>query len=132
MTRALCCALVCSASASAHAVHAQASLPGTAWQATVRIPQPTTVVFQFGRDTVRMFHQASRSVIETMVYTTKANHFTLRKVSGASPCDTQGVGTYAFRIDNDHLFLTLVADACDGRSDAFTQEPIQKVPWPAP
>jgi hypothetical protein len=132
MTPALWCALVFSSTATAQAVHAQASLPGTAWQATVRIPQPTTVVFQFGRDTVRMFHQASRSVIETMVYTTTATHFTLRKVSGVSPCDTKGLGTYAFRIDNDHLLLTLVSDDCDGRSDAFTQEPIQKVTWPAP
>ena len=79
-----------------------------------------------------MFHQASRRVIETMVYTTTASHFTLRKVSGVSPCDTQVLGTYAFRIDNDQLFLTLVSDVCDSRSDAFTQEPIQKVTWSAP
>ncbi len=119
---------------SARALGAQAQHPlaGTAWQATVRIPHPTAVVFQFQRDTVRMFDQASRAVLETMVYSTKAKQFTWRKVSGNSPCDTQTLGTYAYRINKDQLLLTVVSESCEGRIDAFTGEPLKKVVWPAP
>jgi hypothetical protein len=112
--------------------YAQQTLAGTAWQGIARVPERTAVVFQFKQDTVRMFDQASRAVLETMVYATHAHQFTWRKVSGGSPCDAQTPGTYAYRIEKARLFLTLVTDACDARSGAFDQEPLQKVLWPAP
>jgi hypothetical protein len=118
-------------STSALEAYAQQSLVGTAWQGTARVPARTVVVFQFQQDTVRMFDQASRAVLETMVYATKAHQVTWRKVSGGSPCDPTIPGTYAYRIEKDRLFLTLVADACDARSGAFDREPFQKVLWPA-
>jgi hypothetical protein len=119
-------------STSTLTAYAQQSLAGTAWQGITRVPERTAVVFQFKRDTVRMFDQASRAVLETMVYSTNAHQFTWRKVSGGSPCDTKVPGTYAYRIDKDRLFLTLVSDACEGRSGAFDGEPFKKVVWPAP
>jgi hypothetical protein len=118
-------------SASALGAQAQHSLAGTAWQGTALVPERTAVVFQFKRDTVYMYEQASRAVLETMVYSTNAQQLTWRKVSGGSPCDPKVSGTYAYRIDKDRIFLTLVSDACDARR-VLNGESFKKVIWPTP
>lgn len=118
--------------ANARGAHAQAALAGTAWQGMARVPDRVAVVFQFQRDTVRMYDQVSRALLETMVYSSTAHQLTWRKVSGGSPCETNTPGTYAYRIDKDRLFLTLVTDACSSRSGSFEAEPFKKMTWPAP
>ena len=51
-------------------------LAGTAWQGTMRVPTPMTVVLQFRKDSLLLIEPTSREVIEIMVYTTQGNQWT--------------------------------------------------------
>jgi hypothetical protein len=112
--------------------YAQTSLAGTAWQATVNIPDPTPVVFYFKQDTLLLLDPVSKYVYETMTYKHDGKQVTWQKVSGNSPCDTEGTGIYAYQIKKEQLLVRLVADPCPARSGAFTGKPLTKIVWPTP
>ena len=110
--------------------HAQQPLAGTAWQGTIYAPDLTEVVFQFKRDTLIVFNQASKSAIETMRYAQKGNQLTWNKISGDSPCDPSITGTYVYLVTDGRLAITAVKDECAERRQALTGVPMKKTDWP--
>lgn len=108
-------------------VQAQNQLAGTAWQGTIMVAQPATVVFEFKADTVTMSLVPSRQLLETMTYTATDSTFTWKKVSGGSPCDTQTPGTLGYKIKDDEITFTLISDACAARANAGIGEPFRKI-----
>ncbi len=111
---------------------AQQVLAGTAWQGIANVPNPTEVVFQFKQDTILLFEQASKQVIERMRYSQKGNQWTWYKLSGNSPCSEQTPGTYAYKIQQDELAITVLQDDCPERTGALTGKPLKRITWPAP
>jgi hypothetical protein len=109
---------------------AQQSLAGTAWQGVANVPDPTEVVFQFKQDTLLLFEQASKRVIERMRYSQKGNQWTWYKLSGNSPCSEQTPGTYTYKIQQDELTITLLEDDCPERTGALPGKPLKKITWP--
>lgn len=107
--------------------YAQQLLAGTAWQGTVRMGRPTEIIFQFKQDTLLMLQAENKRVLETMRYAQLGNQWMWQKLSGGSPCEPRTVGTYKFLILEDKMMLTLVEDACPGRSGALMGAPFRRV-----
>lgn len=122
--------------ASLSGAQAQNSLANTAWQGTaVQLYWVMDVVLQFDKDTIRMYSVPDNvlpetKLLETMTYTTKGDTLTWKKASGSSPCDEQTPGTWRYTIRNNEMTLNRVDDACEGRSNAFTDKPFKKVAVP--
>lgn len=117
---------------AAVALRAQAQNPlaGTAWQGQAYAPNEVTIILHFKADSVSMFIVPEMILGETMAYTVKADTLTLRKISGNSPCDTQGIGTLQFTIRNDDMTLKSLADDCPARKVAWGEKPFRKVAVP--
>jgi len=113
-------------------LHAQAQNPlaGTAWQGQAYVPDEMTIILHFKADSVSMFITPDMILGETMAYTVKADTLTLRKISGNSPCDTQGKGTFLFTLKNDDVTLKSLADDCPARQVAWSDKPFRKVAIP--
>ena len=91
-------------------------LKDTKWSATLNIPAPVFVIFEYSDSKVEMF--VDDMVLESMSYTLKGDILFFKKISGGSPChvSTDEGGTYKFRIDGDKMKLELISDKCDARS----------------
>ena len=113
-----------------HPAQAQNPLTGTAWQGQAYIPDEETIILYFKADSVSMFIAPHMILGETMVYTVKADTLTLRKISGNSPCDTQGTGTLQFKIEKDEMTVKSLSDDCRARKVAWIDKPFQKVAIP--
>jgi len=99
--------------------YANAQLTNTKWKVTLNIPDPTEVIFDFRTDTVEALAAESSESIETMLYTVKDTVLTLQKITGGSECDDTVIGKYKFEMKDDGMYVTLIDDACDDRSNAL-------------
>jgi len=93
-------------------------LTNTEWKGTANIPVAVEVNFKFGTDSVDLVYQGN--VVEKMKFGfTNLGELTLLKLEGNSPCNSQDVGIYKYKIDKDVLTLTSVNDKCEDRKTAF-------------
>jgi len=93
-------------------------LANTEWKGTANIPVPVEVNFKFGTDSVDLVYQGN--VVEKMKYGfTSQGELTLLKLAGNSPCNSQDVGIYKYKIDKDVLTLTSINEKCEDRKTAF-------------
>ncbi|GAB3642551.1 hypothetical protein [Spirosoma arcticum] len=122
--------LLLGGAASLSGVHAQNSLANTAWQGQANVPDEATIILHFKADSAYMYIYPDMYLGETMVYTAKADTLTLRKTSGNSPCDTQGIGTLQFALKNDTMILRPITDDCRDRKAAWIDKPFKKVAIP--
>ena len=106
---------------------AQNPLAGTAWQGQAFIPDEKTIVLSFKADSLSMFIVPHMILGESMVYTVEADTITLRKISGGSPCNAQGIGKLQFTIVKDQMTIKSLSDSCQARKVAWTDKPFQKV-----
>ena len=104
-------------------------LANTAWQGSVETSQVIDVVLQYGADTITMYTVPDKQILETMTYTMKGDSLTWKKVSGASPCDTNAVGTYQVMIKEDEMTLKLLKDDCPLRSGSLLPKPFRKIAY---
>jgi lantibiotic modifying enzyme len=78
----------------------------------------TDVLFDFGKDSVKVFVVADSSLLETSLFTEKDGEMTILKVNGISNCE--GVtGKYKFNIKEDQMVLTLISDSCSDRAEVL-------------
>jgi hypothetical protein len=108
-------------------VTAQAQLKNTKWKGTIHSDNDIDVVFNYGRDSLKVTNIADSSNVETMTYTIKDKVLTLQKVYGQSDCDTTGSGTYQFEIKDNLLYIKLISDACNDRSSALNNSKWDKI-----
>lgn len=108
----------------------QNPLTGTAWKGQAYVPDEETITLHFKADSVYMYIAPHMILGETMAYTVKADTITLRKISGGSPCDTQGTGTVQFTIENNGMTIKSLTDDCRARKVAWSDKPYQKVAIP--
>lgn len=104
-------------------------LANTAWQGTVETSKVVDVVLRYGVDTMTMYTVSDKQLLETMTYTMKGDSLTWKKVSGTSPCDTQGIGIYQVMIKNDEMVLKLLKDDCPLRSGSLLPKPFKKIAY---
>ncbi len=100
------------------AIAASAQLTRTVWKGAVKGDNPQSAILKFGKDTL-VLYAADKTVIETMVYTVKANVLTLTKINGQSDCGTKSTGKYKLTIAADAMNMTTVLDTCNDRSSAL-------------
>ena len=98
---------------------ANAQLSNTSWKGTLNIEGGMDVLFNFSKDTLDVLNAEDNSSLETMTYTVDDSVLTLKKLYGASQCDTTA-GRYKYVITNDdQMRLTLLSDKCSSRADAI-------------
>jgi hypothetical protein len=97
-------------------VHAQ--LANTKWKTVVNIDGPVNVIFDFKKDTLSLYTVSDSTVIETMTYTSDGSSITIVKVDGQSDCD-DAPAKYRFRLEKNFLYLKMIADDCDDRSNVI-------------
>lgn len=105
-------------------VHAQ--LANTKWKTTIQTDQATDVIFNFSADTLDVTNASDNSDIEAMNYTLQDTVLTLRKLYGQSECDTSAIGTYSYKINGDELWLKLISDNCEDRSNVIKDIKLNK------
>ncbi|HVW60074.1 MAG TPA: hypothetical protein VHC48_08575 [Puia sp.] len=100
---------------------AKAQLINTKWSGQVSIPDLRPVLWQFGKDTLRVFFTDSSEKTEIMLYQDNpaGKSLTITKLSGGSPCENGTIGVYGYTIAGDKLSLMPTKDTCNGRSDAI-------------
>ncbi|HTQ27822.1 MAG TPA: hypothetical protein VMI35_06825 [Puia sp.] len=106
---------------------AKAQLADTKWKGTAGLPQPTDLVWVFGKDTSFVYTLPDSVLLETMTYKVENNELTLLKVSGASSCDNSTPGKYKIEIRDEKLYFTLIKDDCQDRASAINPDPFIKV-----
>jgi len=111
ITAGLCCFFI---------VHANAQLVNTQWKGSINIPDAHAVLWNFDKDTLKIFFPDKSEETEVMTYKDdvagKKIFFT--KVSGTSPCLPGEKIIYSYAIVNDQLSLKAIQDTCSGRSGA--------------
>lgn len=101
-------------------IHAQVA--NTKWKGLLNLDGPTSVIWQFDKDTVQIFNFTDSSLVEKMTYKTEPGFLLLTRVSGISPCDNTVVGKYKFEIRSDSLFVSPFDDPCNDRASAVSNE----------
>ena len=95
-----------------------AQLSKTKWKTTLQLQNLTDVLFDFGKDSLKVFVVADSSLLETSLFTEKGGEMTILKVNGISNCE--GVtGKYKFNIREDQMVLTLISDSCSDRAEVL-------------
>jgi len=112
------------------AISANAQLANTSWKAKVTIDDTVTVVFDFGKDVLRVYRFANNAGIENMSYTSTDSTFTIKKIEGQSDCDNDVVGKYKYRIKGNNLSIKIVNDPCDDRSHVIENANWAKLNFP--
>lgn len=100
---------------------AKAQLINTKWKGQVSIPDLRPVLWQFERDTLRVFFTDSSEKTEIMLYQDNpaGRSMTITKLSGGSPCANGVMAMYDYTITDDKLSLWPKKDTCNGRVDAI-------------
>ncbi|HEY2726019.1 MAG TPA: hypothetical protein VGI61_02520 [Parafilimonas sp.] len=109
------------------AINVNAQLANTKWKTTIQTDQATDVVFNFSTDTLDVTNAGDNSDIEAMNYTLQDTVLTLRKLYGQSECDTSAVGTYSYKINGNELWIKLISDNCDDRSNVIKDIKLNKI-----
>jgi hypothetical protein len=99
-------------------IHAQ--IANTKWKGTLNLDGPTSVIWQFDKDTVQIFNFSDSSLVEKMTYKTEPGFFLFTKVSGISSCDNTTIAKYKFDIRSDSLFIAPFDDPCNDRASAVS------------
>jgi hypothetical protein len=95
-----------------------AQLSKTKWKTTLQLQNMTDVLFDFGKDSLKVFVVADSSLLETSLFTENRGEMTILKVTGISNCE--GVnGKYKFDIKDNQMVLTLVTDSCSDRAEVL-------------
>lgn len=105
---------------------AHAQLENSKWKTTLQIDQPVDVIFNFSADTLDVTNAADNSDIEAMNYNVADTVLTLHKLYGQSECDTAAVGKYSYKINGNQLWLLLISDDCDDRSNVIKDVKLEK------
>lgn len=108
-------------------INVNAQLANTKWKTTIQIDQATDVIFNFSADTLDVTNAGDNSDIEAMNYTLQDTVLTLHKLYGQSECDTSAVGTYSYKINGNELWLKLISDNCDDRSNVIKDIKLNKI-----
>ena len=108
------------------AINVNAQLANTKWKTTLQLDQPVDVVFNFSADTLNVTNAGDNSDIEAMKYSLQDTVLTLHKLYGQSDCDTSAVGTYSYKINSNELWLKLISDNCDDRSNVIRDIKLNK------
>ena len=87
---------------------------------------PQGVIFAFQKDTASVSYD-NGSAPDVMLYWTKNNMISFKKVSGDVPCDTTALLTCSYEIKNDQLFLKRIQDACKARAAADASQPFDRI-----
>ncbi len=109
----------------------QAQLTNTKWKGALRIDDSPEVIFDFGKDILKIYMYSNSATIENMTYTVTDSAFTLKKIEGQSDCDNEVLGKYKFGIKDNELSVKLLADDCSDRSSALNDTKWTKFEWPA-
>jgi len=112
------------------AISANAQLANTSWKAKVTIDDTVTVVFDFGKDVLRVYRFANNVPLENMSYTATDSTFTIKKIDGQSDCDNDVVGKYKYRIKGNTLSIKIISDPCDDRSHVIENTNWSKLIYP--
>jgi hypothetical protein len=104
----------------------QAQVANSKWKVTLQLDDPVDVIFNFGTDTLDVTNAADNSDIEAMNYTLQDTVLTMRKLYGQSQCDTAAVGTYSCKITDNQLWLKLISDDCEDRSNVIKDIKLDK------
>ena len=112
------------------AISANAQLANTSWKAKVTIDDTVTVVFDFGKDVLRVYRFANNAGIENMSYTSTDSTFTIKKIAGQSDCDNEVIGKYKYRIKGNTLSIKIISDPCDDRSHVIENTNWAKLNFP--
>lgn len=99
----------------------KAQLINTKWSGHVSIPDLRPVLWQFEKDTLRIFFTDSSEKTEIMLYQENpaGKSMTITKLSGGSPCANGVMAVYDYTIADDKLSLWPKKDTCSGRVDAI-------------
>src|SRR4051812_2550112 len=111
--------IICALIISFISLNAQAQLANTKWKTTLQTDEAVDVIFNFGSDTLDVTNAGDNSDIEAMKYTLQDTVLTLHKLYGQSQCDTSSTGTYSYRVNGNELWLKLISDNCDDRSNVI-------------
>jgi hypothetical protein len=106
---------------------AKAQLKNTKWEGNLNVPDETRVILYFKQDTVQMIIADRGFVGETMTYLLKDSVITMKKTSGNSPCDVDGVFKVKYLVKDDKLFIHNLSDPCDARTQAWTNAPLIRI-----
>ncbi|HEY4207143.1 MAG TPA: hypothetical protein VGM31_10030 [Puia sp.] len=103
------------------AFNSNAQLANTQWKGSINIPDAHAVLWQFDKDTVRVFFPDKTEETEVMVYKDDAagKKASFTKLSGTSPCANGFTGMYSYDIAQDKLSLKPLQDTCTGRMSAI-------------
>lgn len=104
----------------------QAQVANSKWKVTLQLDDPIDVIFNFSTDTLDVTNAADNSDIEAMNYTLQDTVLTMRKLYGQSQCDTAAVGTYSCKVIGDQLWLKLISDDCEDRSNVIKDIKLDK------
>ncbi len=104
-------------------------LKNTRWNGTVNVPDPTGATVAFEEAKIFFKDIENDSPIEELSYTIEGNVITMKKTAGASPCTENQVAKMSFEIVKDTLVLKVIADDCEIRSVAFTDEQGNPYVW---
>lgn len=104
-------------------LHAQ--VQNTSWKGIFNVPSPAECVLQFISDTALITMDGND--LEISKFKINGDTLTLQKLSGGSPCDTEVIGIYRFKVKDDKLIMTVIDDACQERAMALPQEPMTAV-----
>ena len=108
------------------AINVNAQLANTKWKTTLQTDEAIDVIFNFGADTLDVTNAGDNSDIEAMNYALQDTVLTLRKLFGESQCDTSAVGTYSYKINGNELWLKLISDNCEDRSNVIKDIKLNK------
>jgi hypothetical protein len=108
------------------AINVNAQLANTKWKTTLQTDEAIDVIFNFGADTLDVTNAGDNSDIEAMNYALQDTVLTLRKLYGESQCDTSAVGTYSYKINGNELWLKLISDNCEDRSNVIKDIKLNK------
>jgi len=109
------------------AVIARAQLTNTKWQGKLKVPDETSVILDFKKDTVNMIIVDYDMVGESMTYSVKDSIITMKKTAGHSPCNVDDVFKVKYKIKDDKLFISNLTDPCDARVESWSTEPFIRV-----
>lgn len=109
--------------------NAKAQLAGTKWKGSVMTNEEHQVIWEFGKDTSRVFFPDNSEETEVMIYKvdSKKKQLSITKITGTSPCTVNDIGIYSYEITGDELKVTPVQDPCTGRSGAILSAPFKRV-----
>lgn len=102
-----------------------AQIQNTSWKGVFNVPSPQACVLEFKTDTAIITLEGD--VLETSMITIKGDTLTFQKLSGNSPCDTDIIGIYRFKVKDDKLTITVIDDGCNERAMAIPEEPLTVV-----